>query len=1425
MGVRVRPAVVRFEHLDGPEAGWISTSFHRTTDVEGHLSVLGRLFAADRGCGVFLVGPYGSGKTHFLSYLAQHLSAGLLDPSRPTPRVAAVSLVNFRGEVALDDVLRQALGLPDGGADRRHAWEALAESAPGGRGVVLLLDEVSEFLRAKPSRDRLNEDVRTLQFLGEWAQGRRFWLVAAMQEQVEHAGALESSLYRKIKDRFPHRLILSGGHVRGLLRDSVLVRGPGYEEAVRDLVAAARRALPEGSLDWPALLELYPIHPATLDLLEEVRDRFSQARGAVEFALTRLGGDPSRGVAPFLDRPWGDLLTPDVIVDHFADLLELQSDLLPLSQRFLPHLRQRLPELMPTEAQQELASRVLKLLVLAHLSPRRDGLTADEAAAWLLVRVTSVDPARNVAVVERILSRLASEGRFVREQNGRYRLDLADDSAERLDARLAREVSDLAAWTPESVWELLVPALGEVPFNPFSLSRDRWQQRSVRWHFHPRTYGVVLGNGDPGPHQPPALRVRLPWGDAAPSPAAVSVIPARLDLTPELVELAAMVRLQGEVLDRDLAALLERRVNERRGLLRERTVRAFLECRVEGPDLPAGPPPRPETDQPVGQWLDALACWLLARRFPSFERFAPCSGPLPKDALRRLMRVAAEHDLGDFEGDEYVKLIREAYLVPMGLMRREGWYYTAVANLDRHELVRALAPLVEHGVAPSAVYEHLAQPVYGLVPDQVDLLLVFLLLQGEVEIVKGKRSYRELFETMPRPLQYDRVEPARTLTVEQQRALEQLCDGLGVGRPRQWTAAAEKRLVQQLSRAASREQERLLGLVRELGRLEGAEALAGSVREAAARFGLLARGERPAVEQFLHDVGSPSRFLADHATLSELPERLSRLGGELRRLRHLVGHPVVRGFDEPAIAVRLEALGDPPPASDLDALEQWLAEARTAYALYRERYRERHDGFWAGLDLEDLLRWEPSPLARSRHLELGEQVGEVEALRRRLDEACCTGLSDLDFHPVCRCGFDGRTAPAVELAGRLSVLRDELDEAVRRFFGQAGVRDRLQKWAEQDVELTPGLVEYLEGRRATPEVSDLGLLDRHLAGVEVVREVDAAPLVDLLVSRTWEPGQLCLALEREIERLRAPRLRFRSQGQGTGADPAVVAWCLEQGLRRGVRLPSALPLAALAAAAREVREEWVSEAALGQLEGLGLGEEVENRVLGWLLDGRLAPPRQPSPLVVAALEVIRPTAVTAPRDLARLSSLLYRHHPRLWSVAGARWLERLETLAGSSLAAEPVDLPDILPARDDHQWLVVDGLGLPLLDLLEELLGEVPGFGVERVEFARVSRVSTTDGWLSSLAGAGVNHPLLKLNGVDRLLHEREAVFGELETLARAELELGLTRLAKGLDRARPVLVFADHGFRLDREGRRFAHGGASTLERVVPVVTLRPAR
>jgi len=122
----------------------------------------------------------------------------------------------------------------------------------------------------------------------------------------------------------------------------------------------------------------------------------------------------------------------------------------------------------------------------------------------------------------------------------------------------------------------------------------------------------------------------------------------------------------------------------------------------------------------------------------------------------RFVPACLDGALPEPDADEAVKRVREAYLVPMGLLARQGRGYVVPKQLERNELVRLLLPLLDHHPSPATVHEHLAQPMYGLVPDQVRLLLLLLLLQGQIDVQKDGGSYRSGYELMPDPLRLER---------------------------------------------------------------------------------------------------------------------------------------------------------------------------------------------------------------------------------------------------------------------------------------------------------------------------------------------------------------------------------------------------------------------------------------------------------------------------------------------------------------------------------------------------------------------------------------------------------------------------------------------------------------------------------------------
>jgi hypothetical protein len=113
--------------------------------------------------------------------------------------------------------------------------------------------------------------------------------------------------------------------------------------------------------------------------------------------------------------------------------------------------------------------------------------------------------------------------------------------------------------------------------------------------------------------------------------------------------------------------------------------------------------------------------------------------------------------------------------------------------------------------------------------------------------------------------------------------------------------------------------------------------------------------------------------------------------------------------------------------------------------------------------------------------------------------------------------------------------------------------------------------------------------------------------------------------------------------------------------------------------------------------------------------------------------------------------------------------------------------------------------------------------GGATVSFAFAGRATTTEAVYGALARSAAPERFERVNAIDRVLHERNESFENVVRLAVAELTVELGSVRTRLDPRAPIVVFGDHGFRLARDGRGFVHGGASTLERLVPVIRLVP--
>lgn len=1488
--IRPHPTVVQLDHWSGPNASWISDTFFVTKDVQAHLSALAKAFEQDHGCGVFIVGQFGSGKSHLLAFIAQQLtrnaqSSGISeispkapqtqsDPANSVPSlrgpqaVVAISLLNYPSDRRLEEIVLDQVKLPHAeGTSRADAWSGLTANYP--HGLLLIFDELSEFLRSKPNPASFHEDIRFLQFLGEWAQNAPLWIIGAMQEQIEHVGDLEFGIYRKIKDRYPLRFLLTTNHIVDLLADSIFIRKPGYEAHVEQRIAELRGVFPEDQKEFETLRQVFPLHPATLTLLEEVRDCFSQARGAIDFAVGQLGGRESAQIAPFLDEPADHLLTPDAIVDHFADLFELQPNFVGLAQQLLPYYRKLVPELFPAEKQSALAWKILKLLMLVYISPSRSGLTAREATRWLYYRAAKIDPSKNLAIIERTLRTLVNEGRFVQEVDGTYGLNLHDDGGTALDRFLEREKEDLRQ-RGEVLFETLATLLGDDAFHPFQLQQERWLPRQVTWQFHDRNFSLLVSS-EPAElklgAQDESLRIclRLPWGDRSPWAGAFSIVPAALQPSEAWIELAALAQAQKRQWTGKAATRLESQFNERLQLFGSQVRSCYQEAQFVTQQGKTELAPAASQTTRFAEWVDQVAMIALRRVYPSFERFAPVHGPLPRESIRSFARFLSTSDLEAAELPDDVRMIVEAYLVPMKLVRRSGRAYALTKNPENGELVRLILPLVASEVAPQSIYEQLQGPVYGLVPDQVTVLLLYLLVLGEIDLRKGSHSYWDSFETLPTPIQYDRAVPGQALKPARVADLLELCERLQITIPPKLTVLGQRRAVTQL-------RNRLAELTTPLRQLKGRLAAMPDAQEAAEkldafleRAAVLAHSsdELHAFQQLIFEFKSTEGFLGELQELTAFAQKADTAMEQRARMVQLLSHPAVDGWDDVEVSLHLDSLGKPPGLAQWNELAAWLESSKQAYQVYCRSYQERHDRWWKQVEKNPGWNWQLPTIAKSQHVGLGDVQARLDQARRNAQARRCRTLVNLDFQPVCHCEFDGQSSPISKDLRAMEAIQAEVEESLRLFFGQPQVRERIRAWVADEVEVNTETLAYLEEKQPWPQTNELTLLDRHLAGITAVDVITLDGFVEKLQQQTWSREEAIAAWMRLIDARRRDRFRFRYGDPSTtsrdqaaaGESPttdngvatsdgslphSVVSWCVKQSVANAVPIPAEIDALQLQAAAETLQTTWIAADSLLRLESLRLGSVIEDKIAGWLLDGHLTIPEtgpgsaskdassvnlpaEPAEagIVSCIREILRPNVPTDLEGFEGQSHLLYRHHHRMSALAAAKWTERLKMQARHSLPVLP-QLVARLANYSNYPWLLLDALALPLLPYFRQSISKLlPGWQIQRVEYASVSETSTTDQCYRDLLDSGVRRSLLKCNAIDELIHQRFVPLDNLWQLATAELTLELESVVPQLSGEQTVVVFADHGFRIASRGDAYVHGGDSALERTVPVMLL----
>lgn len=1250
--------VVRLEEgRNRPEA--VTGSFVLTSDVAAHLSVLSEALQKDTGQGYFLVGDFGSGKSHFLAVLAAWLgdapgAARITEAHRGLRRLrdrdrrllpVDISLINYRSTTPLEQLVvrgieralaaagvRVALSplvaflhhlhdlcrdpslaaafaescdVPAGEVDRwidghpreaytagvrfirelglptpqslgedRHETFARALDAvkrAGFAGVTLLLDELSEFLRSKPDTRQLNEDARTLQFLGELAATQPLWIVGAVQESIERTGDIAQVTFRKIKDRFPIRLTLSTVHIRDLVAQRLVVHKPGADQQLTGVHSFLREHFPTFSCSYEPFRLIYPVHPATLSLLEGLGDLFSEHRGIVDFVHARLAGDASRHIEGILDRPAAELLAPDSIFDHFSERLAQFSDFNVYPRHVVPHLDSVAESVLEDPADRDLARRLVRMLVLYRIHPTAAPPTVRQLTEMLACVPAPGRPDLNVQfVAEALLDPLVDASRFLTRKPGEsgdpldavYAVVTEADPGKTLQARIAQVAEE---FPPEDT-RAFVSALSALPESgawPGEAVLRGCVQRPVAWRGSRRKLLLAFCFRGQESERIPELVHAITAGEAdlavvctlwdcdwEDESGAIAVWRIPVPKDPEGA-LATCFAARTVATGLDPANAADAALLDPARDAVERAAPAAQQAAVDAFYAGGFVQPRIRVEPAICQLrrfdrlLETAASTLLDTRFPRFAEIAP-RGAQPSARLYQHLIdelvVPGSISLQDARRRGLTGII-EGLGTPLGLVDVRSGAYLFSPDPASHPLLSYVVGLLRPSApTPTAEVLHALQTgPFGVPQDTAQFLLTALACAGLVTLVSKGRPLPLEFLRLTAVETAEAVAPGELINHADSETLLGECsflapahgwESFGLKQQREaWQAAVKfKDTAGKLLSDMSGKLDELssysafgafdLGAVRE--KLHALDALTGHIR--------VSHSAREGLERFTNAWRATELTDGDIRSLQCLHRFCARHTDALVFANHYLRHPVVERActedqalaDSQAAAVAL--LADP----ERLIADGGVAVFDQAFEEFRERYAELYARRHAELvrlvgrpSLDKHARRAVAVLKRLSAIDVLDRPEGLDVLLADVDapqpKPCARNVAEsLVRSPVCDCGY-ALNEPRVQPEPGAAVPR--IDACLRAYLG---------------ILAHPGVLEASKARAFALRDANPVAAQRLTRLTEAMLDPDAsspAALLDLIDDATTEELAQALAGSVDIQRRDLAELTGKLSGR------------------------------------------------------------------------------------------------------------------------------------------------------------------------------------------------------------------------------------------------------------------------------------------------------
>jgi len=289
------------------------------------------------GKGIFVVGNYGTGKSHVMSFLSviaedDTFLASVRDPAWRTKLARFAghykvkrcelggTMMNFYQIVAEQlQQLAKSCGFAFTFRDQREVSNVKDEferymvefdTICPGKGVLLIIDELLEFLKTRNDMD-LVLDLAVLRSLGEYCNGSRFALMAGIQELLFNNPRFNhiAADVNRVRQRF-HDFVIDNKGVKQLIEQHLFQKNESQRQAIRELLMTQTKLFEVVGPEVEQFVALFPAHPGFIDEFQRV---FVVERREI---LTVLSKEALLFADRTIDEKHLDLITADEYWKH-----------------------------------------------------------------------------------------------------------------------------------------------------------------------------------------------------------------------------------------------------------------------------------------------------------------------------------------------------------------------------------------------------------------------------------------------------------------------------------------------------------------------------------------------------------------------------------------------------------------------------------------------------------------------------------------------------------------------------------------------------------------------------------------------------------------------------------------------------------------------------------------------------------------------------------------------------------------------------------------------------------------------------------------------------------------------------------------------------------------------------------------------------